>query len=1139
MNKFGVFLGLEFSLVLIAVSASAGSPTLSIALPNPNRVITQKPAADLLLKEGEMARVLEVGEAASLAESGTDLSLLDPVENKLWQNKVYSASDASEQGYPAGTVGVRFISHEAQNTGTAMMRVQSSENPSKYFRLSVSRFSQAVMMRAALLRKLGYYLPSPKYYSSLKVSFKDEEQKADFLLESQKYAGDFDSRKWVIEDNVKDHYLVLASATLEVVSSEFFDIQWGFAPNPDDPEQNAFVQRFSKNRAYRTLIFPYALVDVPESVNRYSSQLILIQAGFAVIQNPTAKSFNACTAADAQWLLRKLQRLTLKDYQEIVREAQYPAEIEELVLAKLLFRADQALRVFSLVSKITPPSLDITGPKGLVVKGKVVKEFVPGYPQRFSHGERTSPYNEGDFGRYLNVDFNSSVLATLIAKINEKLQIATVGDVAKDYREDLINGIISRIRKNPNQPIYREVQSFGGPTAGLNLRAARHIATGTYSGSTAPVQLVDNISIGAGLGYFRALDGLNYFPTMGANFQITRDYTHVRPILSIKEGTKVPWQNILVPKFMSQIAKVLESEEIVTKTDEGKDKQQVTQKSLDQFLLDLRDGEVFTVTDSIGLQTYLQASGSLDVLLGLTPFNFVNSVTLGADASRVILRQVQFMRAPDGVHVYVRQMKNRGSGLEMNVNFYLNLLKIRSQSTVADIQTDAFVIDYNPALSVETDPTTEIGKKFTKVRDNLRMALLPLLKSNETEVLYSKFKNNMFALRHELKTHETKLKFLAERYNQFNEEHLLKLQYPRSEESPELDPKDEEVTLYSYKQGKLKGRDLLGMFFDLLDGVFSHKKKDITISRAMGENPANMPFGQAYWTTVNSEADLTVNGKQYSNISMIQHVWGGWSMGRNKFLSLVDQIQNEFTSSGIAPYKLIDKNALINMKSLDFYRITANLSVLDSGLEKIQELLAQTDAMGREVPKAGFFLSRFYQKLSEAGGNKARAGDQELFQDMMRVLGNGDQARGQWAYAEACRAAGLTGNHGSQAGTAWLYGTNYSCLTDWMRKLIQLSRAMPADKKSRTKWMTKVLVILDEQIPMPLLLKFLGEENYLFFVRVNGFRKGDEDGDLEFYSNTFGDPSKKYEEAGGLFNLYAKKTRVTPVEIDRTIGGFQ
>jgi hypothetical protein len=1126
-------------LTLFSLTGFAAGPTLSIALPTSKKVITQKPAADLLINDGDQPRVLEVGEAASLAELGTDLSLLDPVENKLWQNKTYSVSDAEEQSYPASELGVRFISHEAQNTGTAMMRVQSNGNSSKYFRLAVSRFSQSVMMRAALLRKLGYYIPSPKYYKSLKVTFKDEAQKSDFLVEAQKYAGDFDSRKWVIEDNVSGHYVVLASATLEVVSSEFFDIQWGFAPNPDNPDQNAFVQRFSKNRAYRALIFPYALVDVPESVNRYSTQMILIQAGFAVIQNPSAKSFNACTAADAQWLLRKLQKLTLDDYREIVKQAQYPAEIEDLVLAKFLLRAHQSLSVFSLSSNITPLPIDITGPKGLVVKGKVVSEFTPGFPQRFSHGERTSPYNEGDFGRYLSVDFNSSVLATLIAKLNEKLQIATVGDIAKDYREGLINSIISQIRQHPDQPIYREVQSFGGPTAGLNLRAARHIATGTYSGSTAPVQLVDNISVGAGLGYFRALDGLQYFPTMGANFQITRDYTHVRPILSIKEGTKVPWQNILVPKFMGQIAKVLESEEIVTTTGEGADKQQITQKALDQFLLDLRDGEVFTVTDSIGLQAYLQATSSLDVLLGITPFNFVNSVTLGADASRVILRQVQFMRAPDGVHVYVREMKNRGAGLEMNVNFYLNLLKIRSQSSWSDIKTDAFVIDYNPALSIETDPTTEIGKKFSKVRENLRMALLPLLKSNETEVLYSKFKNNMFALNHVLKTEETKLKFLAEKYNQFSEEHLLTLQYPRSEEHPELDPKDEEVTLFSFKQGKLKGRDLLGMFFDLLDGVFSNKKKDITLSRAMGENPANMPFGNAYWTTVNSEADLTVNGTQYSSISMIQHVWGGWSMGRDKFLSLIDEIQNEFTTSGIAPYKLIDKNALINVKSLDFYRITANLSVLDSGLARVQELLAQEESQGRQAPKASFFLSRFFQKISEAGGNKARVGDLELFNEMMRVLGNGDLAQGQWAYAEACRAAGLTGDHGSQVGTAWLYGTNYSCLTDWMRKLIQLSRQMPSDKKSRTIWLTKVLVILDEQIPMPMLLKFLGEENYLFFVRVNGFRKGDEDGDLEFYSNTFGDPSKKYEEAGGLFNLYAKKTRITPVEVDRTVGGFQ
>ena len=37
----------------------------------------------------------------------------------------------------------------------------------------------------------------------------------------------------------------------------------------------------------------------------------------------------------------------------------------------------------------------------MVVGGKVMTEKIPGYPQRFSHGERQSPFESGDFMKYL------------------------------------------------------------------------------------------------------------------------------------------------------------------------------------------------------------------------------------------------------------------------------------------------------------------------------------------------------------------------------------------------------------------------------------------------------------------------------------------------------------------------------------------------------------------------------------------------------------------------------------------------------------------------------------------------------------------------------------------------------------------
>lgn len=1144
-----VFIFVSLSGLTNTWAQSTTSRTATIPIPNKVNSI-KKPASDLV-KDGA---ILDVGEAAKMAENGFDLSNLDPVENKLWQNQSYPASDALSRGYPQAGMGVQFLSFEASTKFTSMMRVQSLQDPSKYFRLAISRYSQSMMMRAALLRKLGYFIPSPKYYTNLKITFVSEDEKKAFIDQAEMDAGDFESRKWITANNTSDHSLILASATLEEMSSEYFDANWGLAPNPDDPNQVSTVQRFSRNRSFRALIFPYSLVDVPESVNRYSTKFASVSTGFISISYFMAQSFQACAYDDAQWMLKRVQKLSLKDMQEIVAEAQYPQEIAELVLAKFVNRTINALQTFGLKSDLPALNLNITSNSGLVTKGKVTAEWVPGYPQRFSHGERTSPYQEGDLARYLSIDGKSSLLATVLAKINNQLQLLSVEDAASAYQRDYIKKVVEHIQTKPHEPFNREITSWGGPLFGFNITASRHIATGTYTDSTAPVQLVDNINVGAGLGLFRAVDGIDQvLPIAGANISASRDYTHVRPILSVKEATGVNWKNLVIPAYMKNISQVLEAAE--KKAADG-----TSQSSLDAFLNDLRDGEVFTITDSVALSSYLQASASIDVLLGFQPFNFINSITIGGDASRVILRQVSFHRVINdrlnGVHVYVRDMKNKARGLEMNVNFFLNLLKVRSQMTEADIQTDGFLIDYNPTLAAQIDPQSEAGKKLAATGINLRKALLPLFRDNDTELLYSKFANKKFKIEHEIKSVETMQKILAWKFSQFREDHLLNITYPRSEQHPELDPEDEKVTLFSAKRGELKGRDILGFLVDIVEGVFTNKvKNDVKIARNTNENPADAPMGKAYWRFINTESDLSKipDGSdltQYPSVGTIQHVWGGWSLKRDKFFKVLDEVKKQFEGTAAAKYELVNRNEFMNMKSLDFYRITGSVSILGPGLDKITEMLIQSDMDDKNPSRPKNWLNRVINKV-KCGSVKCTEkiryeNDKAFYRELMTLIGNGDFKRGESAYIDRCQkqtspnqAPGPRGGLTRDWSRSY-EGNKYKCLSPWLVKLMKAAREYPEeDRMEQTRWMTQVLNILDKEIPIPSLLNYLGQENYVLLVRINGFRSGDEDGDIEYFSNSVGDPNQNYEYAGGLVNLFVRKTGIMPTELNRTIGGFQ
>ncbi len=1103
----------------------------------------KKPSSDLVNSSGVP---LDVGQAAALAAQGTDLSALNPLENKMWQNRIYSAVEDVPGSYPAAMGGVQFLSEEAALPFTYMSRVQSLENPNLFYRLSLSRYTHTTLMRAALLRKLGYYVPSPKYYRNLRVYFSSEEEKKTFLKNAQEsMISDFESRGWVLEDNTENHSVVFSDAMMEPAVAEYFDIQWGYAPDPNNPNQLPAVQRYSRSRAYRALILPFALVDVPESINRFSPKLGSVLSGHVVINHPSAESFAACTYEDARWLVRRLANLRQQDFQDIVKAGAFPAELEELVLAKLLHRASNALELFDLKGKASwnLPSLDINSRNGLVQNGKVMKEFVPGYPQRFAHGDRQSPFQDGDLERYMGIRGKTAAIGTLLNHINERLDLLKVSDLYADRRQEVTERIYKHMKEKPLEPLYQQVEAWGGPVGGFKMAATRHVTTGTYFGSSAPIQLVDNLSVGGNLGYFMALDGVpNITPLGGANVMVLRDYTHVRPLLSIQEGTKVPWQDLVVPHFMSNLSKVLTEKEAI-KSAEGK-----TTQPLDAFLAELREGEVFTVTDSVALSVYAQLASSLDVLMGISPLSFMNSVSLSADGSRVILRQTNFMRTKEGLQVYVRSQTGKAMGMTLDLNYFINVLRVRASTTWTDLNTDAFVIDYNPEYAdlLDTDRVDQkFVKEFIQTRDNLKPALRALFKSNDPELLYAKFAHRKFEIDHKLKTKELRSKFLAMRVNSFNEDHLLKIRYPRSPEAPELNPKDEEVTLFANKKGELKGRDLLGFAFDWVEGILNKwsSKSRVDVARSDDPNPANTPFGKAYWRMVTTESDLTVNAKQYPSVAVVQHVWGGWHLSRKKFFKLLDEVQGELNGAPLMSYRLIEPEAFANVTAVDFYRITANLSILPGGLDKIRDLVLQPEADGKPV-KRSKFISGLFQKLSEKLGKKARANDREMFDDMLRVLGNGDYNQGKARFLQACEehqqnSAGGRDNSNNIPTSAWINGTNYECMIPWMEQLLKLSASYPKDKKAQTQWMTNVIYVLEQEIPLPQLLKLLGEENYIFFVRINGFRSGDEDGDLEYFSNSLGDPKKNIDYASGLIAMFANKTRISPIELDRSQGSFR
>lgn len=1108
-------MALSLFLILSSATMALAQATAGIPLPGSNRAV-KKAASDILSAQGKL---LDPNELSAQVQNGFDSSSLNPQDNKLWQNKSYSAQnrkDISPNGIGAQSFNeFIFVSEGAALPGRATFyQVKSASG--EIYRLGITNFGQATMMRAALLRKLGYSINSPRYYNNVKISFKDKEQKDLFLTDAQSdISVDFASRKWVISET--DTSVSLSSAVIEKFDENTQDLYWGLGSDESRKEL------FAISRAYRALLLPNALVDVPESINRFSPRFTNVVKGYATIQYIFAESFSDIDYDDARWILKRMSRLSLSDWREIAAESSYPAELLPLIEAKLIARLNSALRTFNLPTSLPTPNLvSINSSSGLVTRGKVTAEFIAGVPQRISHPVdsssasvdlRQSPFQDSDIGRYLSLISKTTVVQTAAQRFSDKLQGTQIQDLAQDYSQKRFQKIISHIQNTPNEPFFEEVTSWGGIISGANVNASRFVSTGTFSGSTAPFQLVDNLSLSAGLGVFQALDGLDsWTPASGANVSVVRDYTHVRPITSMREGNKEDWSKLVVPRFMNSLSKTLKTE--MKTTAEGTEV-----STLDDFLANLRDGEVFTVTDSVSLTAYLQASASIDVLLGISPINFVNSVTLGADASRVILKQVSFTRTSEGVQVFVREMKNRGLGLELGLNFFVNLIKLRSELTDSQIRSDAFIIDYSPQAAA-ADPnsiltlTEGADSKDTNVeiKQNLRLVVPSLLRDNNTELLYSKFAPRKFQITQDIRSKETKLKFLAWRFGSFVEKKKIAIEYPKNPDFPDLNPAEQKILLYSSKKGEIAGRDLLGLSFDVIDSTLVRNSINVKMPRSFGENPANVPFGRAHWKMITTEADVTQFRPQLPSVTLVDYVWGGWKLPQKKFFKVIDEVEALFANLTASGDHLINQNDFYQATSLDFYRINARVTLTSTGLERIKTLLLPEDSR----------LDRRAQEL-------------RAFSEIIRLMGNGDLQAGTAQYYRQCeRSAQYKSSEDSM-----LRGNEYGCLSGWMRRLLNKINSYPADKQRQTDWLTETLFLLEKEVPISNILKKIGPEGYIAFVRINGFRPGDEDGDLEFFSNTLGDPRLEHPEANGLINLYNRKTRILPLELERTNGSFQ
>lgn len=476
-------------------------------------------------------KVLTPHEAQQLKLDGVDLSTLSPKESDLWKNTNGSLSEPSLSFQNGETLN--YLSFVLSRGGNFRFSGLKEENGSKkIYTVLLSKKVHNVLLRAGLLKKLGYSVPEIKHLKNIKVQFSSSFEKENFLGRlSEDTLGD--SSRWVIENG--EETLVLQDVLVMESQQRIYNLAIGSIPS-------GVIQN---RRVLNSLLVPFTLTDIPESVNLMSWN------GFSLLSNNIRFDYEANddfypSIDDVRWMARRIQNLTRQDFVEIVRFAHLPYEVELLVVEKLISRRNTLLLVSDLPYNLIPYNTAVSAGASLV-DGKLMKENWEGYASRFAYGDPESPLSSSQILALLKNKTIAIGLEKLAEIANKNIMLQShLSDDVMNKQVDIAQKKLEEYLKT-GKVQSTPVQAWGVPYFNTNLILSRDIVTGSYLGADNLVQLADNIGIGLDLGVYLGTDGLPV-PWQGngnVRASLMRRYSHIKPIKTMK--VKAPWKNLMVP----------------------------------------------------------------------------------------------------------------------------------------------------------------------------------------------------------------------------------------------------------------------------------------------------------------------------------------------------------------------------------------------------------------------------------------------------------------------------------------------------------------------------------------------------------------------------------------------------------------
>lgn len=1076
-----------------------------ITIPLEDRDYKFAPASDLVFQSKRISEI----EAMELEKKGIDLSKLDPYESDLFR--------LVQKPNNPRLHNIREVTFNSfLQSPTEFFRF-ASKNGKQGFTVTASLFNHETMIRADLLRKIGYNAPEVFSQTDLKVQF-DSISQMTLFIEKLVESTLLSQKRWIIEENKDQLYLKMRGLILEPADTTSVPVYW---PIMEETRQR-------KRRIFRSLLYLYSLTDFNMPINEISWSLAKIFNNELILSHHYSEEFSSVTIADLKWIHRRIVSVPENQLCSGIKKGNYPEDIADLLCEKLKSRINSFGKALGLSS----PFKVITNiGSGQVRDGKLLSGDYPNYVPVFWIEDVESPFRFSEVFKFFRTQMTYDTISSLLTSAEKKYLPGISTDEAY---ESIITKIKDFGKKNGTVP----VKVWSAPTANGSVGGSRSIVFGQYDGNDAPIQLVDtlNMRLQVGLFNFLSIPGAPALPTATLNAQVVRTWKHIKAMPDLGTASSQKIKQLLIPKLYKTLASVLESdpqcslqenawvtEEIVSgvgiwmiyynKGNESakesaaklreeliakgipknkiilqpvlKDElclKEITEKrnkSIEEFLKSFAADETLTLTDSFETIAGAGVKVSDAIVNGL-------NLQAGFDTGRAIMRTYILRKTENGIEITIQNQKDLSSRFYQEIKFFISLLSNSTSWTNGDLFAKVYRVNFEGV----DDEQKKIA--INVLREIFLRSSYGLLADNY----------NPIDMDHDMRVKINTFKFFWRKSERVKMNHEVSVTVPNRDTRREIPqeeivdewtipvqpasnlPKEERTkTLFSTMVLKRVGSNYHSFLNQILNDQYSW------ISTGPQEkDPGQSIKGKSFHNYIVTEGDLTPKS-EFNPVTKIEYGHIGWSVTGDKIDKFLKEheeylstLENEFT---------LDRSIFNQTDSLRSYNIRTTIILYPGATNKILQSLLIMD----ELESISLLKKLYGPKEWEVYCRAA------------------EESQDQLSLFESLKKKG-----------------KYYCVPYELIEVLRMRKSGVAIKRQDLGVQINTIVqILMNNLPRRNFLSWVGKENFFGNSFISGFRNGDSLGYVLYGSDTVGTYNK--DLATGIFDQVASLLGVRPYNL--------